>query len=119
MKIIIFILSYNDETYNCACEKYSKFKWAKIIKIETTILLESIMYDKWLIDNYDEWKNYDYIGFLSWKFEQKIKMPNFDNISEILSKDNSYEIIPLLIGDEKYLFKPHKYMYNIFNILYK
>jgi len=101
MKTIIFILSYSDETYNYAIKHYKHLKWAKVIRIETTILFESIMYDKWLIENYDEWKDYDYIGFLSWKFNQKIRIPNIDKLNDILDKNRDIEFIPLLVADKR------------------
>lgn len=121
MKLIIFILSYNEETYNYANEKYKNFWWAKIIKIDTTIYFESIMFDKWLLDNYQEWICYNYIGFLSWKFESKIQFPNIDLISTILNNDNSYELIPLFIANPDGIFKNitvHKYMYDILQRLF-
>lgn len=119
MKLLIYILSYNDESYNYAYHKYNKYNWAKIIKIKTTKLFESIMYDTWLIDNEDDWKNYDYIGFLSWKADQKINISNenIDYIKNILEQDNSYEIIPMYIRDEYFIFCS-KYLFHIINILY-
>jgi hypothetical protein len=117
MKLIIFILSYNDETYNFAYEKYNKYWWAKVIKIDSSIYFESIMFDKWLIENYSFWMDYDYIGFLSWKFQSKIPYPNIDLISTILNYDNSYELIPLFVGNKNFLFY-EKHMYDILQRLF-
>ena len=117
MRLRIYILSFNDETFNFANERYSNYDWAKVIKIETTVLFESIMYDSWLIDNFDDWKDFDYIGFLSWKVEHKIKLPDFDNIIRILDKNNSYEVIPLFFG-YKFFINEHDYLYVILNTLF-
>jgi hypothetical protein len=118
MRLRIYILSFNDETFNFANERYSNYDWAKVIKIETTVLFESIMYDKWLIDNEDDWKDFDYIGFLSWKFEYKIIMPDFNKIIEILEKNNSYELVPLFICNTKPIYD-HEHMYIILKSLFK
>ena len=118
MRLRIYILSFNDETFNFANERYSNYNWAKVIKIESTVLFESIMYDKWLIENEDDWKDFDYIGFLSWKFEYKIIMPDFNKIIEILEKNNSYELIPLYLNDIKFMYHNDD-MYIFFKNLFK
>lgn len=77
----IFILCYDDYTEKYAHDNYLKYTWAYIVRITKTIkYLESIMYLEWLEENYNLWKDYDYVGTLSWKFVQKIGIPNINNI---------------------------------------
>lgn len=76
----IFIISYDDYTENYA-KKYLKYSWAYPIRLnKTTKYLEAIMYHEWLEQNYDLWKDFDYVGTLSWKFDQKIHIPNMTHI---------------------------------------
>lgn len=79
MNKIVYILSYNDETYNTSKVNFSKYKWAKPIKINSTIYLENIVYDSFLINNVDEWVNSDFVGTMSWKAYKKIKLPDLDS----------------------------------------
>ena len=90
MKIRIYVLCYSDETFKNATELYGNKEWAKVVYIKSTVLFESIMYDSWLEENYDDWKDYDYVGTISWKASMKIKMPDIDKLSLFLenNKDN-------------------------------
>ena len=117
MNIRIYILSYNDETFNFALQKYQSLPWAKVIKIDSSVLFESIVFDSWLIDNFHDWNNYDYIGFLSWKFEQKIPFASLEYAFNILNYDNSIEVFPLFYGNPIYFFDA-KNLYPILDILF-
>jgi hypothetical protein len=88
MNIRIYVLCYNDETYDIACRDYAGKDWAKPIIIKTTALLENIMYDEWLQANENDWKDCDYVGTLSWKASQKI---NIADIFELIYIINNFE----------------------------
>jgi len=88
MKIRIYILCYSDDTYKIALELYGDKEWAKVIYIKSSVLFESIMYDNWLEKNYDDWKDFDYVGTISWKTSFKIRMPDIDKLSAFLDKNN-------------------------------
>lgn len=81
----IYILAYNQETFDTATKQFSDKSWATVININTTIYFENIMYDNWLIAHKDEWINYDYVGTLSWKSHTKIRLPKLDHIKSIES----------------------------------
>ena len=93
MKIRIYVLCYSDDTYIKATELYGQKEWAKVVYIKSTVLFESIMYDSWLEENYDDWKDFDYVGTISWKAPFKIRMPDIDKLAVFLenNKDN-YDI---------------------------
>ena len=96
MKTRIYILAYNDKTFENASNFYEKYEWAKVIRIKTTVLFESIIFDEWLLDNYDDWKDFDNIGFISWKANQKICINALDNVIKQLNEnDYDYDIKPL------------------------
>jgi hypothetical protein len=38
------------------------------------------MYLEWFEENYDLWKDYDYVGTLSWRFNQKIPIPDVNKV---------------------------------------
>ena len=98
MKTRIYILAYNDKTFEYASNFYEKYEWAKVIRIKTTVLFESIIFDEWLLDNYDDWKDFDNIGFISWKANQKICINALDNVIKQLNEnDYDYDIKPLYI----------------------
>lgn len=80
-KYLNYIISYNDYTFNSATATFRNYKWARVVNIETTKYLENVMYDSWLLDNKDEWINYDYVGSMSWKANTKINLPDLDNNS--------------------------------------
>ena len=52
--ILIYILGYDNETLHNANVLFGSYKWAKIVILPATILFENYMYDKWLIEHYDE-----------------------------------------------------------------
>ena len=103
-KIIIYILSYNTETYNISRSIYGQYKWARFVILPPTILFENYMYDEWLINNYDEWKDCDFVGTLAWKAIKKIKLPDIDKLADFLEKNNNFDIVPFyVIDDREYL----------------
>jgi hypothetical protein len=87
MKIRIYVLCYSDDTYIKANEIYGQKEWAKVVYIKSTVLFESIMYDSWLEENYDDWKDFDYVGTISWKAPFKIRMPDIDKLAVFLENN--------------------------------
>ena len=136
MKTRIYILAYNDETFEYASNFYKEYEWAKVIRITTSILFESIIFDEWLLDNYDDWKDFDNIGFLSWKADKKIPINSVNKIVMQINKyEPDYDVKPLypLKTNEIYSFNlgykildivftklnyPDKYVYCIFKKFY-
>jgi hypothetical protein len=98
MKIRIYILCYDEQSYMYALRDYGNKEWAKIVHIKTTVLFENIMYDSWLLENYEDWKDFDYIGTISWKAGYKIQLPNIDKLSIFLDK-NKFDVIPFYFID--------------------
>lgn len=100
MKILIYVLCHNQETKACAIKEYGDKEWAKIICIETTVLLENIMYDKWLLEHYEDWKDVDYVGTISWKASKKILLPDMHKLAHFL-EHVPFDIIPFYMTNDK------------------
>lgn len=81
MKIRIYVLCYDDETELKARQGYGSFAWATIVRIESTPILENVMYARVLEERRAEWVDCDYVGTLSWKALQKIKPIEMDIIA--------------------------------------
>lgn len=86
MKIIIYVLCYNEHTYQHALKIFTQ-DYFKIIIIPTTLYLENIMYNNWLLEHIDEWENCEYVGTISWKAFEKINRSIFDNLLDCLMKN--------------------------------
>jgi len=93
-KYKIYILSYDSKTEDTAIKQFSNKSWSTVININTTIYLENIMYDTWLLNHQDQWINHDYVGTLSWRSYTKIQLPKLDNQINInLIKDKNPDIV--------------------------
>jgi hypothetical protein len=51
------------------------------------------MFDSWLLDHQDEWKEYDYVGTISWKASQKCHLPDLNTLKKNLQTYNP-DIVP-------------------------
>lgn len=110
MKIRIYVLCYSDDTYINAMQLYENKEWAKVVYIKSTVLFESIMYDSWLEENYDDWKDFDYVGTISWKASMKIKMPDIDKLSVFLDNNkNNYDVAAFYFIDMNMIDRTNYY----------
>lgn len=100
VKILVYILTYSEETLNIAKSIYGHHTWARFVILPPTILFENYMYDEWFKNNYNEWKDYDYVGTLSWKAHTKILLPNFYKLADYLY-NNRYDVVPFFVIDDK------------------
>jgi hypothetical protein len=73
MKLIIYILCYDDKTEQIANENFKEFDWARVYKLTNqNHLFEGKFLSVDLFELYDEWKDADYVGTLSYKAFDKI-----------------------------------------------
>jgi len=98
-KILIYILTYNEATLKTAKQLYGHFNWARFVILPPTILFENYMYDEWFLNNYDEWKDYDYVGTLAWKAHTKILIPDMAKLADFLYV-NKYDVVPFYVIDD-------------------
>lgn len=86
IRYLIYILYFNQNSFEEAFKKYGNKSWAKLMYIPTTKYLENYFY---LNVDKSDWKNYEYIGTLSWKAHEKTFIPeNFDEALEDAKKNN-------------------------------
>ena len=96
-KIIIYILTYSEETLNIAKQIYGHNNWARFVILPPTILFENYMYDEILMQKYEEWKDCDYVGTLSWKCHIKIVLPDMNKLCNYLYHNSYYDIVPFYV----------------------
>ena len=108
MNIKIYILCYNHKTEEIANQSFGSYEWAKVINIKSTKILENIMYEEWLLNNIDDWKNCDYVGTLSWKSLQKIKLPDIDQLKKDLILTNP-DFFAFLVGKQSLIKRTNLY----------
>jgi len=95
-KIIIYVLYFNDETKKITEEKYSRYKWAKPLYIETTEYFENVAY-KQLYAKHNEWTNADYVGTIAYSAFKKINIDTLDKFLNNIcdSTNDNFDVIAL------------------------
>lgn len=94
--LLLYVVYHDDESFKICYDLLYKYPWIRFEKIETTKYCESIFF-KFLLDHYDDWKLYDFVGMITYSFSSKIPLETlldaYKNISE--NKFNEYDIIAL------------------------
>ena len=93
-KCIIYIVCHNDGSEKIAHEHFSKYSWARIYRIpdeSQTYLMENVMYHTELMKVYDEWKDAEIVGTLSYKLPSRFigwnDNGNIQELSNYIIKD--------------------------------
>lgn len=80
--MILFCLYYDERTQKYIDDHYRDLvgDWLYPVQIpETTKYMESHFYVTWLAQNKQLWEHKDYVGVVSWKFNQKIRIPDLSH----------------------------------------
>jgi len=88
MNIRIYCLCYDDATESYIHLNYTPYigKWLIPLRInESNHYLESNLFVDWIPNHYEEWKDCDYVGTLSWKFNTKIGIPPLHLLSSLIN----------------------------------
>jgi hypothetical protein len=80
LNIRIFILCHDDISQEKAFLEFGHHEWATVLRIETTLYLENIMYSSVLMKHKALWEDCDYVGTLAWCARQKVLIPDMDLI---------------------------------------
>ncbi len=91
MRFIIYVLFHDDASREYILKHYP-FSWVKPVFIPTTNYFESIFLIETLQELYDDWKDLDYVGLMTWKADQKIRV-NEQNM--LLRMIQGADVIPL------------------------
>lgn len=73
MKILIYVLYYDSTSFDYVSKNYNHMRYAlKPIPLHSTKYLENILYLEYLPTHSSEWESHDYVGSLSYRFNQKL-----------------------------------------------
>ena len=100
MKIIIYVLCFNDASESKARRDFGSYSWARPLRIETTLWLEGIMYESWLMAREAEWAACDYVGTIAYSIFSKI--PLF-SLNALHAKINQSDIFAFYKSSENLL----------------
>lgn len=98
MKIVVYILCYDDATLEIAEERFGAFNWAIIIVIPSSPFLENCMYTEILESREHEWMGCDFVGTLSWKAPDKIIIPDMNVLGRYLEV-NPLDVVALCFNN--------------------
>lgn len=117
VKYLIYILYYDQSSYQEALKQYGVKSWAKLFYIPTTEYLENYFYFN--VDT-TEWKDYDFIGTLSWKAHTKTFIPIDFTPSLLLAKNNNIEFIFLKYNTKyDFMFERISKRHYYFNVIWR
>ena len=101
---IVYVLCYDDESEKIARTDFEKYWWARIYRIPKDAqnhLFEGVMYTTELLKLYDEWKDKDYVGTISYKLIERSKFLSNtfeDIVSSIEDVSTHRDIVISLAG---------------------
>jgi hypothetical protein len=91
MRFLVYVL-YHDEMSREYVLKNYPFSWVKPVFIPTTNYFESIFLVEMLQELYEDWKDLDYVGLMTWKANKKVSV-NEQNM--LLRMIQGADMIPL------------------------
>lgn len=91
MKFMVYVL-YHDDTSKAYIDQHYPFSWVKPVFIPTTNYFESIFFIKMMRELYDEWKDLDYVGVMTWKANQKVQINEQNMLVKMI---RGADVIPL------------------------
>lgn len=87
--MIIYVICYNDESEKIANEQFSKYEWARVLRLEEqNHLFEGIVYTKYLLELYNEWKDHDFVGTISYSILKKIPESRLIHIVDTIRSES-------------------------------
>jgi hypothetical protein len=95
MKIIIYVLCYDEYTENVSRCVYGIYPWCRIFRMpEPSVYLEFSMYTRYLQELRSEWADADFVGTLSWKAYQKVLI---GDIAEAIASAGGKSFVPFFL----------------------
>lgn len=112
--VLIYLIYHDDKSYNMI-EKYKDYPYIKLFYNESTKYFESNIFN-YLNQNRQEWTGKDYIGIITYSFENKMKM-DLDNIYNNIINNiyNNYDLIILFDAKINLYQSFHGKLCEIFN----
>ncbi|MEX0598362.1 MAG: hypothetical protein WD512_17880 [Candidatus Paceibacterota bacterium] len=94
--VLLYVIYHDEKSYEICFNQLGHYYWIKFIKIETTKYCESIFFD-YLLKNNSEWKNYEFVGMITYSFASKIEISTLLDANKKITEGNfkGYDIIGL------------------------
>ena len=90
MQIIIYVLCFDDASESKARRNFGMYSWARPLRIETTLWLEGIMYESWLMAHEAEWADCDYVGTIAYSIFSKIRIFSLSSLYNKIQKSDIF-----------------------------
>lgn len=120
VSVIIYVLCYDERSHSIAQKKYAHEPWARILWIESTPYLESIVYSHYLPALVHEWGHKDYVGTVAYSADTKVKLPRFTALCQHLDTQRP-DVVPLFAIKNKRLLQQamrnHPQFYELWSTL--
>lgn len=101
---IIYVICYDDESEKKAIDDFQSYSWARIYRIPAEVqnhLFEGVMYQTELMKLYDEWKDKEFVGTISYKLKDRFAWypyRSMETINLLIStiKSEDYNVVPFM-----------------------
>lgn len=107
MRAVVYVLAYDDASEARALEEYGGRAWARVVRLPADAAspgaryMEGAAFLSLLPSLRDEWRDADFVGTLSWRASDKIRIP--PNFEDILREVRGSDVVALLPSTEKLL----------------
>jgi hypothetical protein len=94
---LIYVICHNEHSLAIAGKTVQNISWAKPVLIRSTKYFESIVYMDMFPFHYNEWKDLDYVGSISYKIAAATQF-GFEQLSTLIAVGHAagYDVIPFV-----------------------
>lgn len=99
VSLLIYILCYDDASEAHARQHFAQYPWARIMRLPTGVPAAKIMEGQAfeaLLTRQDEWEHVDFVGTLSWRAHEKIRVDLVEASVKQLRAHDVIAFMPLL-----------------------
>lgn len=98
MKLVVYVLCYDDKSTQSATEEYAGYPWARVVTLPdhpgTAKYMEGAMFLSTMRELRNEWHDADFVGTLSWKASEKIAVSLVDKVAELKKESDVVALLP-------------------------
>ena len=98
MKLVVYVLCYDDKSTLSATEEYAGYPWARVVTLPdhpaTGKYMEGGMFLSTLRELRNEWHDADFVGTLSWKASEKIDVSLVGKVAELAKESDVIALLP-------------------------
>jgi len=112
--VIIYVICHNDDTVEKAKRIYSDYSWARILKMDDTVYMESFTHIHHLGELYDSWKDAKFVGTITHSANTKILIPHID---KMIQNIDEYDVVPFITCTYDLVYQTNKCHPDVLDIL--